>query len=65
LKYGTSSSVTTTVTPNVTYTALYVNYTGSTNVPQGVYRVYTTKPSPGLNITNNGNNFYFQGGSLI
>jgi predicted GIY-YIG superfamily endonuclease len=39
-------------------------YTGSTNIPAGVYRVYTTKPGAGSNITNSGNNYYFRGGNL-
>ena len=43
---------------------LLVNYSGSTNIPAGTYRVYTTKPGNGLNITNGGNNWYFQGGTL-
>ncbi len=63
-KQGTSNPPGTSLSPNATYTNLIVNYSGSTNIPADVYRIYTSKPGAGSNITNNGNNYYFQGGNL-
>ena len=63
-KQGVSNPPATNLTPNVNYSNLIVNYSGSTNIPAGVYRIYTSKPGAGSNITNNGNNYYFQGGNL-
>jgi hypothetical protein len=60
-----SCSNLTSITANVNYSNLIVNYTGSTNIPAGIYKVYTTKPSNGMNITNSGGNLYWQGGNLI
>ena len=65
IKNGNSSPPATDTLVNAAYSVLTVTYTGSTNIPAGVYRVYTTKPGAGLNITNGGNNWYFQGGTLI
>jgi hypothetical protein len=65
IKIGTGNPPATNITPNTVYSVLTVNYTGSTNIPAGVYRVYTTKPGAGLNINNSGNNYYFQGGTLV
>jgi hypothetical protein len=64
IKQGTSNPPATSVTPNTTYSDLIVNYSGSSNIPSGVYRIYTSKPGAGSNITNAGNNYYFQGGNL-
>jgi hypothetical protein len=50
---------------NSVYYNLLVTYTGSTNIPAGTYRVYTTKPATGFRIQNNGNNLYFLGGTLV
>ena len=65
IKIGPSNPPSTNITPNVVYSVLTLDYTGSTNIPAGVYRVYTTKPGAGLNINNSGNNYYFQGGTLV
>ena len=65
IKNGTSCAVATTTTVTTTISDLIVNYSGSTNIPAGVYRVYTTKPAGGMTITNGGNNWYFQGGTLV
>jgi hypothetical protein len=65
IKNGTTCSVTNNTTASVSISNLIVNYSGSTNIPAGVYRVYTTKPAGGLTINNGGNNYYFQGGTLI
>jgi hypothetical protein len=65
IKNGNSNPPTTdTVVSGTIPYNLLVNYSGSTNIPAGTYRVYTTKPGFGLNITNGGNNWYFQGGTL-
>ena len=65
IKNGNANPPATDTTGLVTYNSLVVNYSGSTNIPKGTYRIYTTKPSAGLNITNGGNNWYFQGGTLV
>jgi hypothetical protein len=65
IKNGNTNPPATDTGVNSSYYNFIVNYTGSTNIPAGVYRVYTTKPGAGLNITNSGNNWYFQGGTLI
>jgi hypothetical protein len=65
IKNGNSNPPGVDTVVNSTYYNFVVDYTGSTNIPAGVYRVYTTKPAAGLNITNGGNDWYFQGGTLI
>ena len=40
-----------------------VNYSGSTNIPAGYYRVYTSYSQNGLRPRLNGQNFYFRGGN--
>ena len=66
IKYGNNTNPPgTSITVNVAYSNLIVNYTGSTNIPAGIYKVYTTKPSNGMNIINSGGNLYWQGGNLI
>jgi hypothetical protein len=65
IKNGNANPPATETVVNVAYNSLIVTYTGSTNIPAGVYRVYTSKPAAGLNITNSGNNWYFQGGTLV
>jgi hypothetical protein len=65
IKNGNSNPPATDLTVNAVSNGLIVNYSGSTNIPAGTYRIYTTKASPGSNITNGGNNWYFQGGTLV
>jgi hypothetical protein len=65
IKNGNANPPATDTAVNASYYNFVVDYTGSTNIPAGVYRVYTTKPGAGLNITNSGNDWYFQGGTLI
>lgn len=62
--FGISNPPSTNFYMNDTFSQLVVNYTGSTNIPQGTYRVYTTKPDTGLRIQNNGNDLYFRGNNL-
>jgi hypothetical protein len=65
IKNGSSNPPLTDTVVNAVTNNLVVNYSGSTNIPAGTYRVYTTKTASGLNINNLGNNWYFQGGSLV
>ena len=65
IKNGNANPPATDTGLNSSYYNFVFTYTGSTNIPAGVYRVYTTKPGAGLNITNSGNDWYFQGGTLI
>ena len=65
IKNGGTNPPSTDTTVSTTTNSLVVNYSGSTNIPAGTYRVYTTKPGAGLNINNLGNNWYFQGGTLV
>jgi hypothetical protein len=61
---GNANPPTSNTLVNSITNSLVVNYSGSTNIPAGTYRVYTTKNAPGLNITNGGDNWYFRGGTL-
>jgi hypothetical protein len=65
IKNGNANPPATDTTVSTIYNSLIVNYSGSTNIPAGTYRIYTTKNLAGLNITNSGNNWYFQGGTLV
>jgi hypothetical protein len=65
IKNGNANPPGTDTTVNSTYYNLLVNYSGSTNIPAGTYRVYTTKPGAGSGFVNSGNNWYWQGGTLI
>lgn len=65
IKNGNANPPAVDLTVNSTLNGVVVNYSGSTNIPAGTYRIYTTKSSPGSNITNGGNNWYFQGGTLV
>lgn len=49
---------------NNLYSNFTVNYTGSTNIPADVYRVYSTYGNNAFKIANNGLEIYFRGGSL-
>jgi hypothetical protein len=66
IKYGNNTNPPAiSITANVTFSNLLVHYSGSTNIPAGTYKVYTTKPGNGVNITNGGGNIFWQGGNLI
>ena len=65
IKNGSTTAVSTDTNMNATYNSLVVNYSGSTNIPAGTYRVYTTKPGAGSGFANSGNNWYWQGGTLV
>ena len=65
IKNGSTTAVSTDTNMNAVYNSLVVNYSGSTNIPAGTYRVYTTKPGAGSGFANSGNNWYWQGGTLV
>jgi hypothetical protein len=48
-----------------TYYNLIINYSGSTNIPAGTYRLYSTYSSTGFNITPGAAAIYFQGSTLV
>jgi hypothetical protein len=52
-----------TMTTN--YSNLIVNYTGSTNMPAGVYKVYTTYTDSTFNVAVANLPQYYRGGDLI
>lgn len=60
--FGGDSSNLTTANMNSTIYNLYVDYTGTT-IPQGIYRVYTTKPST-IFRNNNIDDIYFKGNQV-
>jgi hypothetical protein len=55
----------TTVTQRANMSSIIFNYTGGTNIPNGVYRVYSSFTNTGSRITQNNNNIFFRGGTLI
>jgi hypothetical protein len=61
---GTSPSALTTRTMNSTYNGLIVNYSGSTNMPAGTYRMYTTYSDTSWRLTTGVLPNYFRGGTL-
>jgi hypothetical protein len=50
---------------NTTYNSLIVNYSGSTNLPAGTYRMYTTYVGTGFQLGTSVLPNYFQGGTLV
>jgi hypothetical protein len=65
IKQGIANPPGTSVTMNTTYSNLTVQYTGSTNIPAGTYRVYSSYTLGGFQLTPGNNDLYFQGGTLI
>jgi hypothetical protein len=65
IKQGTANPPATNVTMNNTYYNLVVNYSGSTNIPAGTYRVYSSFGLTGFQLTPGSSDEYFQGGTLI
>jgi hypothetical protein len=47
------------------YNSLIINYSGNTNIPAGVYRMYSTYTSTSFSLGTAGLPNYFQGGTLI
>ena len=65
IKQGTAAGSMTEKTMNSIYYNLTFEYSGGTNIPNGTYRVYTTKTDTTFRIDNAGQDLYFQGGTLI
>jgi len=65
IKYGLTSSVTTNVSMSSTYYNLLINYSGSTNIPAGTYRLYSSYSNTNFQLSPGANDYYFQGGTLI
>jgi len=55
----------TLITQRANMSSLVFNYTGGTNIPNGVYRVYSSFTNAGFRITQNTSNIFFRGGTLI
>ena len=62
---GTSNPPTTSRTMNTTYNSMIVNYSGSTNLPAGTYRTYTTYNGTGFQLGTSVLPNYFIGGTLV
>jgi hypothetical protein len=62
---GTSAGALVSRTMNSTYNSLIVNYSGSTNMPAGTYRMYTTYSDTSWRLTTSLLPNYFRGGTLI
>jgi hypothetical protein len=63
---GTSPGGMTSKTMSNTYNSLIINYSGSTNIPAGTYRMYSTySVGTSFQISPAGLPNYFQGGTLV
>ena len=47
------------------YNSLIINYSGSTNIPIGTYRMYTTSLDTAFRLGASGLPYYFQGATLV
>jgi hypothetical protein len=56
---------TTIVTQRNNMSSILFNYTGGSNIPNGVYRLYSSFTNTGFRITQNNTNIFFRGGTLI
>ena len=65
VKNGTSAGAMASRTMSTTYNSLIINYSGSTNIPSGTYRMYTTYLGSGFNLGTSSLPNYFQGGTLV
>jgi len=65
VKNGTSPGGMLSRTMSNTYNSLVINYSGSTNIPAGTYRMYSTYSSTSFQISPAGLPNYFQGGTLV
>ena len=62
---GTSPGAMVSRTMNTGYNSLLVNYSGSTNIPAGTYRMYTTYIGSDFRLTTGLLPNYFRGGTLV
>jgi hypothetical protein len=65
VKNGTSPGGMTTRIMNSTYNSLIINYSGSTNIPAGTYRMYSTYNATSFQLGTSSLPNYFQGGTLV
>jgi hypothetical protein len=65
LKNGLSPGSMPVKNMNTTYNSLIINYSGSTNIPAGVYRMYTTYTGTDFQLSTGFLPNYFQGGTLV
>jgi hypothetical protein len=65
VKNGTSPGGMTSRIMNSTYNSLIINYSGSTNIPAGTYRMYSTYNATSFQLSTSLLPNYFQGGTLI
>jgi hypothetical protein len=65
VKNGTSPGGMFARTMNNTYNSLIINYSGSTNLPAGTYRMYSTYSSTSFQLSTGLLPNYFQGGTLV
>ena len=65
VKSGTASGSMTNKTMNSTYNSLIINYSGSTNIPAGTYRMYSTYNSAAFQLGVGLLPHYFQGSTLV
>jgi hypothetical protein len=65
VKNGTSPGGMVSRTMNTAYNSLIINYSGSTNIPAGVYRMYTTYAGTDFQLSTAFLPNYFQGGTLV
>jgi hypothetical protein len=62
---GTSAGTMISRTMNPTYNSLIINYSGSTNIPIGTYRMYTTYAGFDWRLSTSLLPNYFRGGTLV
>jgi hypothetical protein len=65
VKNGTSAGGMISRTMSATYNSLIINYSGNTNIPAGVYRMYSTYAFTDFNLGTATLPNYFQGGTLV
>jgi hypothetical protein len=65
VKNGTGSGTMVSRTMSNTYNSLIINYSGSTNIPAGTYRMYSTYNDTSFALSTGSLPNYFQGGTLV
>jgi hypothetical protein len=65
IKNGASAGAMVSRTMTSGYYNLVINYSGSTNIPAGTYRMYSTYAGTSFSLGTSALPNYFQGGTLI
>jgi hypothetical protein len=65
IKSGTAPGAMASRNMNTDYNSLIINYSGSTNIPIGTYRMYTTYSDNAFRLSTSILPSYFQGGTLV